>query len=78
PRVAENRSRAKVYAYLLDTLAKLFQVLANTAAISVGISQAYQEGNRQVLAEKVDCFNQLRIYLESFYNALSYKLMVEK
>ncbi|MBS8040866.1 beta-N-acetylhexosaminidase, partial [Streptococcus suis] len=43
-----------------------------------GIRQAYQEGNRQVLAEQVDGLQQLRIDLESFYQALSYQWMVEK
>lgn len=54
------------------------QVLATKAAISAGIRQAYQEGNRQVLAEQVDGLQQLRIDLESFYQALSYQWMVEK
>ncbi|MBS8069932.1 beta-N-acetylhexosaminidase, partial [Streptococcus suis] len=36
------------------------------------------EGNRQVLAEQVDGLQQLRIDLESFYQALSYQWMVEK
>nr|WP_269088805.1 hypothetical protein [Streptococcus suis] len=71
-------SRAKGYAYLFDTQAKLCQVLATKAAISAGIRQAYQEGNRQVLAEQVDGLQQLRIDLESFYQALSYQWMVEK
>nr|WP_238142960.1 hypothetical protein [Streptococcus suis] len=76
--MAEIGSRAKGYAYLFDTQAKLCQVLATKAAISVGIRQAYQEGNRQVLAEQVDGLQQLRIDLESFYQALSYQWMVEK
>ncbi len=75
--MAEIGSRAKGYAYLFDTQAKLCQVLATKAAISVGIRQAYQEGNRQVLAEQ-DGLQQLRIDLESFYQALSYQWMVEK
>ncbi|MFX4089233.1 beta-N-acetylhexosaminidase [Streptococcus suis] len=78
PRLAEIGSRSKGYAYLFDTQAKLCQVLATKAVISADIRQAYQEGNRQVLAEQVDGLQQLRTDLESFYQALSYQWMVEK